>query len=118
MSVMSIVFRILHIPSGSFVTAFKHKTEMGREAIFYDSSSALVFLDLVVNRAKYISGGPIYDYLLGDVAISEYKPTPILSEFELLPVNSENLSARQQNGILVLKGQNQFTNRSYVNELL
>lgn len=115
---MAIVFKVLHIPSGEFVTAFRH-SNITTEAIFYDSSSALLFLSLVVENSPYISGGPIHDYCLGHVPISAYTPVPLLNEFELLPFNEEDLPEIEQNRILTLKGyEGFFTKRNITNEVL
>lgn len=96
---MSIVFKILHIPSGSFITAFGH-SGVTTEAIFYDPDSAVNFLDLIKYNTSYISGGPIMDFHIGKIPIVEYNPIPILSEFELLPFELDDLPEIEQHRIL------------------
>jgi hypothetical protein len=98
---MSIVFKILHIPSGDFITAFK-SSGYTSEVMFYDSISAIQFLGCVANQVNYISGGPIDDFYLGSVPITEYRPSPLLSEFELLPFELETLPEVEQHRVLHL----------------
>ena len=99
---MTIVFKILHIPSGDFIRAFRDSNR-STETIFYDSSSALRFLDRIVNRDSYISGGPIHDYYIGPIQISKYIPTPLLTEFELLPFDFDSLTELEQTRVVRLE---------------
>jgi len=98
---MSIVFKILHLPSGDFIKAFRDSNR-STETIFYDSASAMRFLDRIVNNASYISGGPIHDYYIGPTQIAKYIPIPLLAEFELLPFDFDDLTELEQTRVLRL----------------
>ena len=101
---MSIVFKILHIPSGNFITAFK-SSGYSSEVMFYDVESALKFLGFVANNVKYISGGPINDFYLGTEPLTKYWPIPLLSEFELLPFDQDSLAEFEQQRVLHITGE-------------
>jgi hypothetical protein len=114
---MSIVFKILHIPSGEFITAFK-SSGYTSEVMFYDSVSAIQFLGCIANQVSYISGGPIDDFYLGSVPIIKYHPSPLLSEFELLPFELETLPEVEQHRVLHFTGNSNSSFEEISNSIL
>lgn len=98
-----IVFRILHIPTGDFITAFKESSGQASEVSFYDVESAMWFLRELSDSKTYIAGGPITDFKLGNMPINWMSPFPHLSEFELLPFEFSSLSQQDKDRVFRVK---------------